>query len=127
MLKIATSLGQLNIEQFLGVYRESSLNRIAENRLLDYLREDFFPIQGAVCALWVAEGRYVAALRLEPYRDGYLISGLETPPEERRKGYGESLVQAVVGQYNAPIYSHIAKNINVPSFLTLSFCPNGHY
>ena len=119
MLKIVTSLGQLNTEQFLAVYRESNRAFSEENRMLSYLGEDFFSIHGAVCALWVVDGRYVSALRIEPYQDGYLISGLETASDARRKGYAKNLVQAVIGQYRLPIYSHIAKN-NKPS-LNLHF------
>ncbi len=93
----------------MAVYRGSNRDLRAENQMLDYLREDFFSMQGAVCALWVIDGRYRSALRLEPYKEGYLISALETAPEDRRKGYAKCLLQAVTDKYSLPIYSHIEK------------------
>jgi ribosomal protein S18 acetylase RimI-like enzyme len=63
-------------------------------------------------------GMYVCALRAEPYQDGFLISGLETHPEYRRKGYAKQLVSDLIvhlfGKGYTKIYSHIRKN-NLPS------------
>lgn len=114
MLKLVSSIAELNIDQYLAVYRQSNQDFKADERMLTYLREDFFSISGAVCALWVVDGRYVSALRLEPYKNGYLITALETAPQDRRKGYAKSLLQAVMSKYCLPIYSHVAKN-NKPS------------
>lgn len=114
MLKLVSSMSELNTEQYLAVYRGSNRDFEAEDRMLTYLREDFFTTRGAVCALWMVDGLYKSALRLEPHRDGYLISALETAPDVRRKGYAKCLLQAVTSQYSAPFYSHIAKN-NKPS------------
>ena len=114
MLKIVSSIAELNIDQYLAVYRQSNQDFKADEQMLTYLREDFFSIKGAVCALWVVNGRYVTALRLEPHKNGYLITALETAPQDRRKGYAKSLLQAVMRKYCLPIYSHVAKN-NKPS------------
>ncbi len=94
----------------MAVYRGSNRDLRAENQMLDYLREDFFSMQGAVCALWVIDGRYRSSLRLEPYKEGYLISALETAPEDRRKGYAKCLLQAITNQCSLPVYSHIEKS-----------------
>lgn len=114
MLKLVSSMSELNITQYLSVYRGSNRNFRAEEQMLSYLRESFFSVRGAVCAMWVVDGQYKSALRFEPYKDGLLLTALETAPEERRKGYAKSLLQAILNQYSVPVYSHIAKN-NKPS------------
>ena len=114
MLKLVSSMDKLNTQQYFAVYRQSNRDSGAEERMLSYLREDFFSIRGAVCALWEVEGRYVSALRLEPYKDGYLITAVETAPQDRRKGYAKALLQAVINHFGGPVYSHIEKS-NKPS------------
>lgn len=123
---------QLNFRKLLDVYRESietdAFNHngdlptgvriiTAEQDLLDYMR-DFFAIEGSFLALWETDERYVCAVRVEPYNDGYLISGLETSPNQRRRGYAKLLIRAVVRCLNCDtavrIYSHVKKN-NAPS------------
>lgn len=118
MLKVFHQYSELNIPDLLAVYEEgiieSGRRRFhAEQDLCDYLREDFFAVPGSYYALWCQEDHYVCGLRMEPYRDGYLLSGLETAPRERRKGYGMALVQAVC-ELTAPIYTHIHRT-NLPS------------
>ena len=55
-----------------------------------------------------------AALRAEPYEDGFLINGLETMPDQRNMGYAKSLLFDVVAHLketgNTPVYSHIDRN-----------------
>ena len=76
----------------------------------DYLQGVFFRTDGAVYALWEVDGKYVSALRLEPYKDGLLIEALETAPDQRRKGYGRALVQAVMHSVEyKKLYSHVEK------------------
>ena len=113
MLKICRSYWELNIHQLLAVCAQTleaeSVNYFqAEQDFCDYLREDFFSADNALYALWSLEGRYVSALRIESYRDGYLLSGLETAPQDRRKGYAKCLIEAVCREY-IPIYSHVHK------------------
>ena len=114
MLKVCCQYLELNIPNLLVVY-EDSLKEFdgsrfqAEQDLCDYLREDFFSIPGAYYALWCQEDRYACALRMEPYYDGFLISGLETSPDSRRKGYGEALVKSVCKR-TSPVYAHVRKS-----------------
>lgn len=55
---------------------------LAEQDFYQYLRKCFFPAPGARYAVWVENGMYVSALRLEPYQDGLLLEALETKPEK---------------------------------------------
>ena len=91
---------------------------MAEQSFYQYLKDIFFPADGAFYAIWEADGCYVSALRIEPYRDGLLLAGLETAPDHRQKGYALLLVQAVQKMLSekgpVTIYSHVRKN-NHPS------------
>ena len=94
----------------------------AEQEFHQYLREIFFPTAGAVYCIWEERGRYVSALRLEPYRDGFLLEALETAPKERRKGYAVRLIAAVQEDFpRGKIYSHVHKR-NIPSLKTHEKC-----
>lgn len=85
---------------------------LAEQDFYAYLL-DFFADPDAMYAVWAPEGRYAAALRIERYRDGYLITGLETMPEMRRKGNAGKLIGAVLNylsrQGSIKVYSHVDK------------------
>ena len=120
MLKLVSSMDKLNTEQYLAVYRQSNRDFRAEEKMLSYLREDFFSIRGAVCALWEVGSCYVSALRFEPYKDGYLITALETAPLERRKGYAKFLLQAVISNFSGSVYSHIEKSNKLSMSLHLA-------
>jgi len=128
MLHIAKSLRELNFSALMAVYLEGNREKAqmdfpdlpeeqgifqAEQDFYQYLREVFFPTNGALYAVWQENGRYLSALRLEPYRDGVLLEALETAPECRRKGYAEALMRAVLKDCGK-IYSHIHKR-NTPS------------
>lgn len=94
----------------------------AEQDFYDYLNRSFFATPGAVYAIWEECGRYVSALRLEPYRDGLLLAALETAPEHRRKGHARNLIRAVLLQYpGRKIYSHVGKK-NIPSLKAHGSC-----
>ncbi len=127
MLKMITSMKDLNIRQLLDVYCESIINDShskkesvplgvcvieAEQDFLNYMR-DFFTFPGAFLELWELDGVYLAALRAEAYNDGYLISGLETMPAQRRRGYARDLLKGVISYLgrcnNVKIYSHVKK------------------
>lgn len=133
MLKIITTIAELNFEELLEVYREdiqdngarffpdlsgAELFRKSGDSFISYLREDFFCQEGAFYALWVVEGQYKAALRMEPYNDGLLLEALSTAANERRKGYGYHLVSEVLKYLPTlpyeVVYSHINKR-NTPS------------
>ncbi len=133
MLKIIKTISQLNTEQFLAVYEQSIRKsgrdlyrdffedqqvRLAQEDLLAYLRDDFFRQMDAFCAVWVADGVYRSALRVEPYRDGVLLHALETALDSRKMGYAFCLVTAVLEylrqRKRIAVYSHIQKR-NLPS------------
>ena len=109
MLILATSLRQLRFGELMEVYADSNEEKasdwpnlprgyaltLAEQDFRQYFAEVFFPIPDAVCAVWEENGKYISALRLEPYRDGLLLEGLETHPTYRRKGYAALLISAV--------------------------------
>ena len=102
MLKVIRSPRELPSEQ---VY-ESATDR-------DYLRRDFFDAPGARLCLWYTDGVCVSALRLEFWRDGVLLCGLETAGSCRRRGFAEALIRAVQNylteQGSGKLYSHINK------------------
>lgn len=128
MLKICTAVHQIDMAQLMQVYKESCetdaedyhrcLSRYeremcAYQDFLDRTRE-FFSVPGALYAVWAPEGRYKAALRLEPYQDGLVLAGLETAPETRRRGYATLLVSSVIGHLagagGTRVYSHVDKS-----------------
>ena len=132
MLKIVYSTKELDYYGLTRVYEQSirqdgavyypSLSneeqRIrAEQDFYNYLNI-FFSDGKSFCALWCDEGGYISAMRLEPYRDGLLISGLETLPEVRGKGYAGKLLQATMRYLKdigvEKVYSHVDKR-NIPS------------
>lgn len=86
---------------------------MAEQSFYQYLKELFFPTSGAVYFIWEEKGCYVSAFRVEPYRDGLLLEGLETAPAHRRKGYAFQLIQQALKYLSDAgpviIYSHIHK------------------
>ena len=139
MLLIAKSLKDLRFSELMQVYEQSNLEaaeerknlppmfalQLAEQDFRQYLQEVFFPTPGALCCIWEENGRYVSALRLEPYRDGLLLAALETAPVFRKQGYASILIRAVQ-QYlaacgGANIYSHVNKQ-NTASVRTHEKC-----
>lgn len=128
MLKIVQSLGQLNFSALMNVYtegnilngktfypKESAQQQLcnAEQNFYHYLNSVFFRQNNSCYAIWEAQGRYVSALRLEPYSDGYLLCALETAPDVRQRGYAETLVCAaqsyLAEQGSGVLYSHVSK------------------
>lgn len=125
-----TKLHQLSFSSLMTVYEEGNRENgkefyprldeqeqllRAEQDFYQYLKQVFFSVEGAVYCIWQDGGRYVSALRLEPYQDGLLLEALETALEHRRKGYGEQLIRAVQKAYpHVKIYSHVHKR-NAPS------------
>ena len=124
MLQLITKLRDLNFGQLMVVYEEGNRENgvlfhpelpegqqvlRVEQSFYQYLREVFFPVEGTVYAIWVQNGAYVSALRLEPYEDGLLLEALETAPAYRRKGYAEKLIRAVQREFPQKIYSHVSK------------------
>ncbi len=116
MLYIFSSLRQLQFSSLMCVYAnaaspDDAMPMNAEQNFYAGLR-DFFSVPGAFYAVWAPEKRYKAALRIEPYAGGLLLSCLATAPQERRKGYATALMKAVLTHLKASapvrLYSHIA-------------------
>lgn len=122
MLEIIRSMGKLPFSAVMEIYsgsngeqarcqwpdlpREQGLYR-AEQEMYDFLRYDFFTRQDAFCALWREGTVPVSAVRLERWRDGWLLEGLETRPDCRGKGYAEQLLETVLPLVSGTIYSHV--------------------
>lgn len=125
MLIRANALHQLRFGQLMEVYREGNLENgaefwpslpqpqqllHAEQEFYAYLQQVFFAVSGACYYVWEEDGRYVSALRVEPYRDGLLLQALETLPSLRRCGYAAKLISAVQQRHaDEKIYSHVGK------------------
>ena len=135
MLNIVKKLEELDFPALMEVYIEGNEEKAAdygaggllraEQEFFEYLQEDFFKHAGAFYAVWRVEGRYISALRLEPYQDGWLLEALETAPNQRQKGYAVQLIQAaqqmLEQQGSVRIYSHVSKK-NFPSLKTHFHC-----
>ena len=137
MLYVANKLSELKFSSLMEIYVEGNLENArefwpdlpeglqllrAEQEFHQYLQECFFTVPGAVYCIWMESGRYVSALRLEPYQDGLLLEALETAPEHRRQGYARALVREVLARFGKEkIYSHVSKK-NIPSLRTHESC-----
>ena len=118
MITLAKNMGQLRFSQVAQLYEAEALE--AEQALYAFLREDFFP--GGICCLWEEKGRYVAVLRLQPWKDGWLLDGLQTHRDHWRKGYASEAAAACIRvafeQFGFPaVYSYMNAK-NEPSFRT---------
>ena len=127
MLKMIESFDQVNMSQLLAVYAQSNIQqgfscmpngsqweraRTGEDAMRVYII-DFIKTSGTKLAVWVEDGAYVSVLRLEPYANGYLLTGLETMPDARCKGYATRLINAVLEIVPECIYSHVCKSNKV--------------
>lgn len=136
MLIIAENLHQLDFSQLMQVYREGNEENgadlypqeskerqllLAEQDFYRYLQDCFFKTADAVYCVLEEGGRYLAALRLEPYRDGMLLEALETKPEIRRNGCAVRLIGEVTAKVPGKIYSHISRR-NTASIRTHEKC-----
>ena len=123
MLRLVKNRSQIDMDQFCCAYEETLSQDGASperyfserDRLYWYLREVFFNDPEAFCGLWEIQGRCVSILRMERYRDGFHVSGLETSPDARGRGFAKSLIRAVIDSMmesygSVTIYSHIKKN-----------------
>lgn len=115
MLIKCTRYNCIDLDKLLNIYTQTvgELNFRNVCNFSDDLHL-FFECKGAFLAQWVVGGEAVAAMRVEPYRDGYLISCLETAPQYRRKGYASALIRAVISDTPGSYYTHVDKK-NKPS------------
>ena len=127
MLKIIRSMKDLDFGLLMDVYEESNRasgrkyhSHLSENQQLMQAEQDhygflrqFFRDGKSFYAVWAPGGRYKAALRIDPYRDGLLLEGLETAPAARGQGNATALVKVVLTyleeQDCLPVYSHVHK------------------
>ena len=139
MLVIAKSLRELRFGELMEVYSDSigeaasdwpDLPRglalqLAEQDMYQYLKTVFFTTPGALYAIWEEKGKYVSAVRLEPYKDGVLLEALETLPSRRKKGFAHALISSVqdylARESVVKVYSHVNLR-NIPSLSTHSKC-----
>lgn len=128
MLKIIRDYKDLDVGKLTAVYSQSNQEKArkdypdlspnlqileAEQDFYDYLK--FFLSQNdAYYALWCHQSEYLAAVRVEPYLDGFLLSGLETAPNARNRGCATNLLQGVQSKMKEfgiyRLYSHVCKD-----------------
>lgn len=140
MLRIIHNISELKFSELMKVYCESNRDngkerfrgdsentqiRKAEEDFYHYLNSVFFRQNNSFYIIWEDNGSYKAALRLEPYCDGYLLCALETVPVSRNKGYATVLIKQTrdyLSQFgNGVIYSHVSKG-NHPSLAAHRKC-----
>lgn len=118
MLLLIRSMKELRFGKLVQVYDESCATLDARSDFYEYLRQVFFKTPGAVYCVWQEGDSYTSALRLEPYRDGWILTGLETGTPFRGQGFAKTLLRAVIswrgqrGRFR--LYSHIDRG-NGPS------------
>lgn len=128
MLKVFDHCDHIDFRQLMDVYEQwnyaygkGKYPKLSGNLQILYAEQDFydflllfFTTKNAKYFVWAPQGRYAAALRLEPYEDGLLIEALETRPDCRRKGYATDLINATISYLRAggpyKIYSHVQKD-----------------
>lgn len=125
MLKLVYRIQDLSLSNLTDIYQEENIEigkeiyeslspqeqlLRAEQDFREYIC-DFMKPAESFYALWLVDNRYIAALRMEPYQDGFLLAGLETIPDARHHGYASMLVKATLSymesQGKIPVYSHI--------------------
>lgn len=103
MLKQIKSPGELPWEELKQVYG-AELDRA-------FLRYEFFRLPGAALYLWLEGHGAVCALRIEPWKDGCLVTALQTASGCENRGYATMLLQAVLAelgqQGRGRVYAHI--------------------
>lgn len=126
MLKLAKSMQELPFRQLMAVYQQSNIHTaqqrwseyspergllLVEEAFYEDLQCGFFSVPDACYCLWMVDGECVSALRLEPWKDGWLLTALETAPQRRNQGYACALLTAVQEHLKAygavQLYSHI--------------------
>ena len=118
MLIVAKDVSDLRVFTLAEVYDLYTLDEGQD--FYGFLSQDFFP--DGICCVWEESGRYVAALRLQRWRDGYLLEGLQTHREHRGKGYATRLVSAALEALKMEkVYSHISRE-NSPSIALHTAC-----
>lgn len=117
MLDEYSRFSDVNLDDLLNIYSQS-LDHRSWSEVSAFIEDLqlFFKNINVYIMMWRDGAKAVAAMRLEPYRDGFLITCLETDPQHRRKGYAYQLLEAVFKKYPGIYYSHIDKR-NKPSLM----------
>lgn len=116
MVRIIRSLKDLNVRQLMDLYGATEQDFYTS--LIDFYSE-----HDAYYAVLLVDGRYLSAVRVELYRDGWIVAGLQTAHNERNKGYAKRLLTGVLQQMpkGCKVYSHVDKR-NAPSFAVHVAC-----
>lgn len=96
-----------------------------ENRFVEFLLNKFFPKEENSYYVLEVNGEWVSALRLSRVDDFYYLESLETPPEQRKKGYGSRIVNEVIAllkQRGSVIIRDNVKKDNWASLATHKKC-----
>lgn len=131
MLLIADKIENIEISRLFTVYSEtiSSMKQEygafrGEYAFIISLQE-FLSSENAYLGIWCVDGIYMSAVRLEPYRDGYILSCLESAPEHRNCGAAKAIITEMINFANdrgfLPLYSHIHKS-NLASIKAFTHC-----
>lgn len=130
MLLLIRSMRDLQFGKLVQVYEESCPTLAAQSDFYEYLRQVFFKTPGAVYCVWQEGDCYTSALRLEPYQNGLLLTGLETAPIYRKHKFASYLLQAVLDTFtDADIYSHIFYDNCISGYIhrKFGFCKISDY
>ena len=125
MLKVIRSMAELHFGNLMEIYAQSNEEHgkywsgeqkdrciaLAEQEFYAYLRQCFFTLPDSRYFLWEVCGKPVSAVRCESYRDGFLLTALETDPCYRGEGHATALLEAVLCYLEKKnIYAHIHHN-----------------
>jgi len=128
MLKVFEHCDDIDFRQLMDVYEQwnsaygkDKYSKQSENLQILYAQQDFydflvsfFAVDNAKYFIWAPLGRYAAALRVEPYKEGLLVEALETRPDARRKGYATDLMNATMSYLRSgchlKVFSHVKKD-----------------
>ena len=136
MVAVVRKMGQVSFSDLMEIYAESNLDTAreqwpelsqaeglcrAEMEFYQYLRQDFFTQGDSFYVLALAGKKPVAAARMERWRDGWLLEGLETHPDHRGRGYGTEVLAAAVAEVTETVYAHV-KRSNLPSLRVHEKC-----
>lgn len=110
MLLKLTELADCAVPKLMDIYAEGSRENAEyfypelppsegiakeEQKFVRMLRETFFSKPENELFIWETEGQWVAALRLTRMDGFYYLEALETKPDQRKKGYGKALLEAL--------------------------------
>ena len=127
MFKTFTNSASMDFKMYKTLYRQRIEDlRLHNYRQLDYAEgvlaseenfwhdlDTFLKLDDALVCVWSVDGKYISALRVERYKDGCLLTNLETDPDYRNNGYASLLITALKDYLTSNgckcLYTHIAK------------------